>query len=283
MAGRMWFGNRAYMQWVPAPAINADFSRVGWGTKTQFLNGGASVRRSYSAHKEYNLSWNLTSRDYLRPITDYAEGIYGDGPIYFLDPMAVDKNLLPQQWATPSMALLDGMPLIRDVTPVAVDYNTVTNGYSNRGVTYTAVGVSEKLWIPIAPGHTLWLGFRGSVTGSGAVLVTPTNGSLTYAPLVLPPTSETDQNRVNIALPVDTYDGVELSLRITGNATDTVTLRGLMAQMVPVGYTPTTGGFVSGQGHSGLQFESQPVTSAYSAALDKVGMNAKLVETTAWQ
>lgn len=282
MAGVIWFGNRKYMQWVPAPAINADFSRIGWGNKTQFLNGGASVRRSFSGHKEYNMSWNLTARDYLRPITDYAEGIYGDGPIYFVDPMAMDKNLLPQGWATPALAGLDAMPLIRGVKPTVVENNTITLGYPASSATYTAVGTPEKVWLPIPPGYSLWLGFHGANINNGRVQATPTQGGLTYAPVDLNPLGMVS-TRVDTEFSSATYDGVELAIKITGNSADGVRIDGMIAQVLPTGAVPATGGFVSGQGHSGTQFESQPVTTAYSAVLDKVGMSAKLVETNTWQ
>lgn len=282
MAGVIWFGTRKYMQWVPAPAINADFSRAGWASKTQFLNGGASVRRSFSGHKEYSMSWNLAARDYLRPITDYAEGIYGSGSIYFLDPMAMDKNILPQNWATPGLAGLDAMPLIRGVKPTVAENGTITLGYPAFSATYMAVGVAEKVWLPVPPGYSLWLGFHGANIANGRVQATPTLGSLSYPAVDLVPLGMVD-TRVNTEFVGGTYDGVELALKITGNNTDAVRLDGLIAQVLPTGSVPLTGGFVSGQGHSGTQFESQPVTTAYSAALDKVGMSAKLVETNTWQ
>jgi hypothetical protein len=97
---RMYFGTRNYMQWVVAPKINYEASKRGYVSAAGFVNGGQFVRRSASAAKGYNLSWELKPRDEIRTINDYADGVYGTGPIYFLEPFAMDKNLLPQYWAT---------------------------------------------------------------------------------------------------------------------------------------------------------------------------------------
>jgi hypothetical protein len=97
----MWMGTRDFADWVPACSINADFSSVGWSAKTTYLNGGAYVRRSRGTHKEYELNWPLSPRDDLRKIDDLAKGLWGDGLIYFLDPFAMDKNVLPPHWASP--------------------------------------------------------------------------------------------------------------------------------------------------------------------------------------
>jgi len=94
--GVMWFGTRDYMQWVKCPAINYSASKSGWATTAKQLDGGTYVRRSVTSSKVYNLAWNLSSRDDLRPIMDYADGIYGLGPVYFIDPFTMDKNVLPQ-------------------------------------------------------------------------------------------------------------------------------------------------------------------------------------------
>jgi hypothetical protein len=76
------------------------------------------------------------------------------------------------------------------------------------------------------------------------------------------------------------YRGVTISLKST--STGTVRLDGMMLQVLPAGSVRSTERFVSGQGTSGLSFVTQPSVTAYSAALDKVGVSAELVETEAW-
>jgi hypothetical protein len=55
-----------------------------------------------------------------------------------------------------------------------------------------------------------------------------------------------------------------------------------MVQVLETGVTPETGGFISGQGNSGLQFTAQPAYTPYSAALDKVGVVVELTEYYGW-
>jgi hypothetical protein len=108
----MWFGNRNYMQWIVPPQINYDSSRAGKVYTAQYTNGGAWVRRSATGSRHYNFAWNLKRRDEIRAIMDYADGVYGtDDPIYFIDPFAADKNVLPQYWSVPSLGAEDAPQL----------------------------------------------------------------------------------------------------------------------------------------------------------------------------
>jgi len=284
MANGLWFGTRAYMQYVPQPAFNADYSKAGWDAGSQFLNGGASVRRSAGAHKVYNMAWNLASRDTLRPITDYAEGVYGDGLIYFLDAMTMDKNVLPQGWAFPAQP---GAPsLLSKAKPTIVDTEVNSQGYPSKSAVYTlsATSVSKSIYIPIPPGYTAWVGVHGT---SVAAATDPNTGAPINAPSVLV-TPNTGTGGPVALLPVDTPNrvnttvagsGFELSLTGAG----TLTIAGIIVQVLPIGATPSGGGVISGQGHSGCAFASQPSQTAYSAALDKVGMTATLVEVGIWK
>lgn len=279
----MWFGTREYMQEVPDPAINYEASRVGWATKTDYLNGRAWVRRSTGSHREYNLSWNLTSPDALRPIMDYADGLYGDGPIYWIDKFASGRNLLAQHWAAPMQALDDGPLLAGDDRPESALTNYNTLGYPIKSAEYNLIsgGYRNKFYLPIPPGYTAWFGVHGSITsGSPSVQVTPYSGATVGSVQTMTLLGTNDPKRVNASFSSDLYTGVEISLAGIGR----ISLSGMMLQLLPNGATPPTGGFISGQGHSGCTFESQPVLSQYSAVLGRdggglVGLSAKLVET----
>lgn len=63
---------------------------------------------------------------------------------------------------------------------------------------------------------------------------------------------------------------------------DTITLSGLILQVIPTGNVPAPGNYISGQGNSGCQFSEEPKETAYSRALDLVSISAKLVETGVW-
>lgn len=281
MAGDMWFGTREYMQWVPAPALNIDASKRGWQTETAYMNGGAYVRRSVTAHKRFSMAWNLTTRERIRSITDYADGLYGDGPIYWADPFTMDTNMLPAYWAAPFMGTEDG-PILSGseyTRPEAVP-SPNDLGYPLTSALYT-VGTDPKpsVWIPIPPGYTAWVGAHGQAGTGGTVVATPTTGPGTPdAPVTLTLLSVADSTRFNQSFDSSSYSGVLISLGGSG----TVTLSGLMVQVLPSGLVPPSGGFISGQGHSGASFVSQPVLTQYSAVYDRVGLTAELVETNAW-
>ena len=287
MAGQMWFGTRGYMQWVPAPAVDTDFSKVGWSSQMQYLNGGSGVRSSRGSHKEYNLTWNIASRDALRPITDYSDGIYdstdGINLIYFVDPMAADKNVAPQLWASPAQAAADGVELIPGQTAYLSATPVNSLGYPARSATFTANATSSSFWLPIPPGYTAWVGVHGSRTGTAGVQITPTSGLGTGTPVVPTMLAVTDSTLVNTSFDYGIQDGILVSLVYVGAAsTNTVTLSGLVIQLLPTGATPPTGGFISGQGHSGVQFAEKPTQTPRSAVLDKVAMSARLIETGSW-
>jgi hypothetical protein len=175
----MYFGTQERMTWVKCPAYNPDISKVGWQTTNQFLNGGASVRRSSTAHKEYQFAWNLTSASNIAAITDYADGLYGDGLIYFLDPFATTTNLLPQSWAAPRLGAEDGVVFNGKVRPTLSATSANAFGYPTKSATYTfdASSVFETLFIPIPDGYVFYFGAHGSSTGTAAVAISDVNAA----------------------------------------------------------------------------------------------------------
>lgn len=282
MVNQMWFGTRDYMTWVPAPAVNIDSSKVGWNSTTNYLNGGAAVRRSIAAHKEYDLSWSMKTRAEIRVISDFADRLFGMGAIYWADPFAMDANMLPQSWAAPFMGGHDGIILSGKATrPMLVNTPGNANGYPTQSAVYT-IGAEAKpsVWIPIPPGYTAWVGASGGNGTGGRVVATPTTGPLsTGAAVNLTLLPESGTTRVNQSFSSTSYDGVLISLGGAG----TVTLSGIIVQLLPTTATPATGAFISGQGHSGCQFTEQPTLTQYNAVLDKVGLNAQLTEVEQWR
>lgn len=286
---RMWFGTKERMSAVRAPKIDYSAPKIGWsGGTTQYLNGGAYVRKSTSAHKEYSLSWSNMSREEIRLINDYADGVYGSGPIYFLDPFAVDTNLLPQSWAAPRLVWEDGLVLTGSGRETVVDFaNLATNtlGYPARGASYGDINATTpsaqrpRLYIPVPDGYTFWFGVHGQAYQSSPniVQVKPSNGSATTVPLM----SLSDSNRFSNSWDgTGDMTGVEISL--TG-PNGFATLHGMMAQVLPTGVLPKSGGFISGQGNSGVRFAVHPTLKQYSAAMDMVSLTAQLVEDESWR
>lgn len=285
----MWFGTRGYAQDVPTPAFNADFTKVGWSTSTQYLNGGASVRKSTASHKVYNMAWNLASRDSLRPIIDFSDGLFGTGLIYFHDPMTLDRNVLPQHWAFPAQAANDAPILVGTVRPSTTPTPANNLHYPSTSVVYTLSGspATQSLYLPIPPGYVAWVGAHGSADGAGGLRVRPVISGLNNAPDEFPALlTVTDPTRVNASYSSSIFEGLELAIAANPAGTPvatSVTLSGLIVQMLRIGATPQPGGFISGQGHSGCQFKSEPAQVAYSAGLDKMGLTATLIETGGWQ
>lgn len=286
MRDMIYFGTRERMMWVRAPDANYDGSRAGWdGGATTFLNGGAIVQRSTSAHRTYNYAWNMMTRDEIRAITDYAEGVWGSGAIFLLDPFAMDKNVLPQHWATPRTVLQDAPVLSGSPRREAVEYPTDyinSLGYPTRGIMYRVsanwplAAARPKLYIPIPSGYTLWFGAHGAVAATSPLTVTPTGS----AAVVMPVLDNTNATRFSHSWNGAQYTGVEISF--SGNSGNAI-VTGMMAQILPTGVTPATGGFISGQGHSGLRFVSQPSLTQNNVALDKQSLAVQLVEDEAWR
>lgn len=275
----LYIGPRGYEVFVPAPVMGGDFSSIGWGGGMQFINGGYGVRTSKTTHKEYNMSWSLNKRDELRPITDMYDGVYGPGLIHFIDPFAADKNVLPQSWAFPALAAYDAIPIIGDERPDLVNTPVNNLGYPVESALYKFPGTSQRLYIPIPTGYVAWVGQHGSVTGTGGLRVTTVlRGNVAGGTVAVPMLSVGSLTRVSTSF--SGVAGIELWY-IADNSTNIV-LSGAMVQILPAGVTPDTGGFISGQGNSGCAFDKAPATTAYSAAIDKIGLSAKLIEVGSW-
>jgi hypothetical protein len=275
-----YIGNRNAMLELRAPSINLPSSKQGYFNKVDFLNGGSSIRRSVAAHKNYTMTWNLISRDEARVILDLADGIYGNGPLYIHDPITADRNVVPQWWATPSQGLYDGLPLNNRGRGESIATPANSLGFPVESVIYSVEsGFTRRVWIPIPPGYVAHVGAYGYAGTGGTVVATPTIDALASdAPVTLTLMDVTDDSRFNTTFDSASYNGVELSLGGDG----TVILSGIMVQVLESGVTPKTGGFISGQGNSGLQFVSQPTYTPYSAALDKVGVVADFAEYYGW-
>jgi len=280
----MYFGTKDYMQSVACPNVNIPSNKVGWSTGQQYINGGAYVRRSTAAHKEYELTWDRVAREDIIPILNYADKLYGDGAVYWLDPFIADFNVLPQYLASPFQVLDDGPPILADgAIQESVTTPANTLGYPTRSVRFTTTAdttARRNIWVPIPSGYSAWVGVHGfDQSGDAGVTISPTVGSgfgTDIDATILPVTSTT-----RVADEV-TGDGLYLSYT-PGDPGDSITLSGIMVQVLPTGQAPSTGNFCSGQGHSGCQFSEQPEYTPYSAAFGSGGMVAALIETEAWK
>jgi hypothetical protein len=280
MGKPFYIGTREKMLETRSPTVGFPSSKMGFSNQVNFLNGGASVRRSRASHKRYEMSWDSFSSDEARVILDLADQVYGVGDIFWHDPFVADRNCLPQWWGTPATGLDDGLPLNNGVRGRAVATPTNSLSFPVQSIAYTCAGAGRSVWIPIPVGHTAWVGAYGVNGTGGRVVATPTTGATTVgAATNLRLMAVTNPARFNHSVAASGgFTGVLISLGGTG----TVTLSGLMVQVLLDGVTPKTGGFISGQGHSGCQFVAQPDYTPFSYAFDTVGVVAEFVETGGW-
>lgn len=283
MADYVWMGTKSGMQWVACPAVDVNAGKQGFHNEVGFLNGGAWGRRSKAAAKRYAMSWNMRNYADVRPILDLADGMYGDGYIYYVDPFA--DNLFPSYWASPYQNYYDGPILVDDTRPTLITNATSTNGYPVESVQYTVTSTSKvpTVFLPIPTGYTLHIGAHGAVqSGNATVTVTPVISSIATGTAVnLTLLTAASPTRTNYSVAKSTgIIGVNVSLKST--STGVIQLDGLIAQVLPDGTAATTGGFLSGQGVSGMQFVDQPTVAQYSAAFDLVSVSANLEEREAW-
>jgi hypothetical protein len=288
MAGKVYFGNKDKQQWIKAPSSGMKAGSVGYVSETQLLNGGATLRRSQASHRKFSASWNgslntdLTAEN-LHVIKDYADGIYGDGPFYWLDPFAVAENVLPPHWAAPMLTQKDWSNLAPGFTTAFVGQAT-TNNYPVKYASYNIAGAyqsSNKLTIIIPQDYALNFGWHGPTTGSTTgVRVVPYLRSTGLADTALNPTKlGTDTTtRTNLKIKGDTYSHVEIFIAVGSAAV--VNITGMIAQVLPENSSVANGGFISGRGTTGLEFSTFPQIDLYSSAINDgwVSMSVDWVE-----
>lgn len=155
----MYFGTKDRMDWIPCPAVDRPASLQSPNGTLEYENGGAFVRRQYAAHRNYEMTWNFLPNAEAEKIEAWAQGTWGKGPYYWVDPMIARGNMLPMDWAFPGSVNLGAAPLL----PVQVTDIPVPNplpGSPIRGVRYSTdtnflTGSPRRVFLPIPPEHSL--------------------------------------------------------------------------------------------------------------------------------
>lgn len=281
MARKPFFiGTRDKMLEARMPSIPLPSSKVGWSSEMNYLNGGASVRKSFAASKRYEMNWESITRKQARVILDIADGVYGTGAVYFLDPFAANTNCLPQWWATPSLGLEDGLPLTGTVRGVEAATPSNTINLPVKSIVYTCAPTgSRSVWVPIPTGYTAHIGAWGQAGTGGQLVATPTTGATTIGT----PANVTLQaaSVINPITQTVAASGGNTGVLLSLGGTGTVTLTGIVVQVLPDGESPQIDGFISGQGNSGCTM-LQPEYTPSSVAYDRVELAVELVETEGW-
>jgi len=291
MAGQVYFGNKKFQTWIPAPQSPMEAGSVGYASESQFLNGRAFVKRSRASHRAFAPSWFGRQNDNtvtgLNTIKDFQDGVYGDGPFYWVDPFADDTNILPPHWAVPALTEKDWPNLASGVTPT---FSSVTyaNGFPQKTATYSlGVGYisTNKLVIIIPNGYTLNFGWHSSAAGiSGSTrgfTITPYLRSTGAASTAIYPVSllAGGTTKTNTTIDGATYSYIEIGITCAGTA-QTLDIVGIIAQILPTGTSVTSGGFISGRGTTALEFSSFSSIQYYSSNIDngQIGLSVNLTE-----
>ncbi len=290
MNRKVYFGNAQSQCWIPAPLTGLKVDSEGFLVENQLLNGRTHVKRSGANHRAFSVSWNGslnadTREDSLHTIKDYADGIYGDGPFYWLDPYAIDTNLLPPHWASPMLSLGDWPSICSIGSAELVDTEDNTKNYPYKSLKLTLTEQEEsttKLTLIVPTGHKLHFGVHGELLSGGARVVLrqyPRAGG-SAVDLNTTVLANNSAIRTNAQVNGNTYSRVEILVKNPSGTDSELVISGMIAQVLPEADSVEQGDFWSGRGTSALQFTQLPNIEYYSAAINngQVGMSANFKE-----
>lgn len=165
MACNLWFGTQSHAEFIETPLSGAESTPEGWRATGTLLSGGGYGSVSTENHKVYDYSWrNSSSRQMAQKMQAYRSGVYGQGLLYFVDPLIYDTNVLPAQWSTfvGSVGSKSAGPL-----PGAERRLVRKTGFEKLGLpafstrftaTSASQGLNRSVYIPIPEGYELYLG-----------------------------------------------------------------------------------------------------------------------------
>lgn len=291
MNRRIYFGTRERMEWVPAPKIELERGTMPWSSRADRLDGTVGIRRSAGGARQYHLEWPMKHSEDM----DFVQGVLngdfnihhtvgtstpiGDANrlgVFMLDPFAMTSNILPEWWASPSVAIRGGRPLVRKSGLVSKNNLQPSNKRQPlQGVEYqnlsTASGFSE-LPIPIPPGFTLHLGFVGATWAGSGLRIDKSEGG-TDTPTLL--------SSANTALTNYSYSntsGVTRWRTLRVHNAGNLALYNGYGVILPNGAPAPSGNWRPGQGAGVLQPEARVDRVGLSAALDRERLSVVLVE-----
>lgn len=298
--------SNAHMSLLPIPDTGMSAGASGYSEILQFENGGADVVSAAQTHREYKPDWALreaTGDNGIDLVRSYQQRLFGPGLIYFENPAARQTNMFHPAIASPALIEM-GWKNIFSVVPAFSNTAANTTHQPRRKATWawtaaTANAVptlaNQIAVLPIHPSYTLWTGFTGSRTGSGAIAIRPIKLDGSYESVDYITTNlQADTSTTRLA--GNTYDGslykaIEVYITSTATGASSLTLTSAMAQEWPTGYTPTTtGNFIPGEGDTGCKFTSDAIAETYTmidpsskTPRHYKGLSADLTEVGAWQ
>ena len=164
------------------------------------------------------------------------------------------------------------------------------------GKTHAGVSVSTSAAVTQAIGDSIRVGQVLVSSGTSAVSGTYFDGNTAFARWTGNPDASSSEFMVTsvtslATLPVSSTQRTNTVLpggqwyAISVGGEGTLTLAGLIGQILPTGQTVEPGNFIPGRGNTGVRISGNPSVTGYSAALTNasVGMTAEFVETGAWE
>ena len=279
MERKVYFGNATKQLWIPAPRTGLNASSAGYFSDAQLLSGRAFIKRSKANHRRFSPAWlgslNADSiNDSLHTIKDYFDGIYGDGPFYWLDPFAVDTNLLAPNWASP-MLTQNGWASISSIGAASlVDTETNTRNYPYKSLRLSfpaAVQEStESFRIIIPEDYRLHFGWHGEQNSGDATFTLRCYDRDTgvATDVVTEPLAVNSSIRTNTQVRGRDYSMVDIIIENPSASTSVIDVAGVIAQVLPDFSSVEQGGFISGRGTKGLLFSSAPSITYVSAKIN---------------
>ena len=292
MDRKVYFGNDQKQVWINAPLTGMNASSQSYYNESQLLSGRVHINRSRGSHRRFNANWlgSLNADELensLQTVKDFADGVYGDGPFYWLDPYAKEMNLLPPHWAAPSLQQ-QAWPQLWDLAPFEyVDTAENLLNYPSLSARYTSSETTEqsstnKLTFIIPDGYSLFFGWHGEVvSGSAGVRIDRhkrVDGSVeTLDASVIDVTSS---NRTNTIVNGTVYSKADIYFYNPSGSGFDFNVAGMIAQILPSTGFPEAGGFLSGRGTTGLEFANSVNIEYYSANVNEgqVGLSTQWIE-----
>lgn len=291
MNRKVYFGNSTKQTWIPAPQSGLSAGTSSFISQAQLLSGRQSVRRSKASSRSFGTSWvgpmNAANiEDSIYTVKDFADGLYGEGPFYWLDPYAIDTNLLPPHWAAPMLSG-DDWPAIVNIG-VASKTTTPANNYN---YPYQSLSISfgasiaestDKFRVIIPEGHKMHFGWHGVQSSGEATIIVRAydrdTGVATDIETV--PLAVTSQTRTNTQVRGNDYSHADIFFKNTAASASIIQVAGMIMQVLPDTDAVDQGGFISGRGTTALQFVQMPEMEYYSAKVNggQIGLTATFME-----
>lgn len=291
MNRKVYFGNSTKQTWIPAPQSGLSAGTSSFISQAQLLSGRQSVRRSKASSRSFGTSWvgpmNAANiEDSIYTVKDFADGLYGEGPFYWLDPYAIDTNLLPPHWAAPMLSGDDwpAITSIATVTKTTTPANNYNYPYQSLSLSFgaTIIEPTEKFRVIIPEGHKMHFGWHGVQSSGEATVIVRAYDRDTGAAtdIETSPIAVTSQTRTNTQVRGNDYSHADIFFKNTAASTSVIQVSGMIMQVLPDTDSVDQGGFISGRGTTALQFVQMPEMEYYSAKVNggQIGLTATFME-----